>query len=436
MYLASRHKLYYRNICERNRWPLHSSRAWVNAKLKAIHFYSGKLFATELTGHTAGVVSLHGVTHAHSCFSWATGETKIVNQNTLISGGSAPTFEYRVWDLETRKCLRTFPASASITSFTSTQITDDYIVFADAKVPRLCLQQVAAPHTLSITPVIHDSTVLCLSFDPQYMRMVSGSHDCTLKYVEMTPSSQSGRLLLSMSGMDSSVWSCDMYHESKDVVHFVAGLDSGKIIYRKYRLKINFPSWLSPAPTDDKSSSSSSVSINQPIHDPQLVAWFTGNLKPEDGEWVLEDSKTLIGHSTCVMKVKFDRHEPSKLFSSSYDTSLIQWDLQSGQVLRTFVGHTNVVFSFDVTTHLLFSASRDGTLRIWDKDTGDQINKITVSVRQDVKEVVVLPDMSIATGGYDGIIRIWKPLPTSQIIEQAAAGALVLRPREEECKLM
>ena len=64
--------------------------------------------------------------------------------------------------------------------------------------------------------------------------------------------------------------------------------------------------------------------------------------------------------------------------SGSRDRTLRLWDLQTGQLLRTFAGHTEGVSAVSVSSdgrHAL-SGSRDRTLKLWDLATGQVLHTL------------------------------------------------------------
>jgi WD40 repeat protein len=125
---------------------------------------------------------------------------------------------------------------------------------------------------------------------------------------------------------------------------------------------------------------------------------------------------TLKGHTACPMTLQFDPHSPdTRLWSAGYDRTIRVWDIShvhrrrtrvavevkrerdagdevvpphaaaatsssspytvddskfSPPCLLVFTGHTSVIFSLILTPHVLISTSRDGSVRVWDKDTG------------------------------------------------------------------
>ena len=72
------------------------------------------------------------------------------------------------------------------------------------------------------------------------------------------------------------------------------------------------------------------------------------------------------GHKGAVLDLHWSR-DSKLLFSASADTMLAGWDTESGQRLRRYVGHEDVVNCMDVSkrgTEILVSGSDDCTLGV------------------------------------------------------------------------
>jgi len=81
--------------------------------------------------------------------------------------------------------------------------------------------------------------------------------------------------------------------------------------------------------------------------------------------------KILEGHTDEVVSAKFN-NTGDKVVSASYDGTVRIWDVESGECLRVLEGHTDFVRSaeFDNSGDKVVSASDDGTVIIWDVETG------------------------------------------------------------------
>ena len=67
--------------------------------------------------------------------------------------------------------------------------------------------------------------------------------------------------------------------------------------------------------------------------------------------------------------------QDGNLLAAGSRRSILLWDLRSGKQLRVLRGHTAMVncLAFSPYSRLLASGSNDKTVRIWDMETGEQI---------------------------------------------------------------
>ncbi|XP_067950213.1 THO complex subunit 6 homolog [Watersipora subatra] len=59
--------------------------------------------------------------------------------------------------------------------------------------------------------------------------------------------------------------------------------------------------------------------------------------------------------------------ESSRLYAGCGDGLVHQWNIETGVYQTRFSGHTNVIQSINLQENLIYSASEDGTVRVWDK---------------------------------------------------------------------
>lgn len=95
--------------------------------------------------------------------------------------------------------------------------------------------------------------------------------------------------------------------------------------------------------------------------------------------------------------------------SASEDTTLIEWDIESGEVVLRYRGHAagvNDVAAVPFRGQIL-SASDDKTVRLWDVRSGIELRPL-VGHKDAVNAVAVLPDNCRAvTASSDGTCRVW-----------------------------
>ena len=103
------------------------------------------------------------------------------------------------------------------------------------------------------------------------------------------------------------------------------------------------------------------------------------------------------------------RRDGKTLVVPSGDAKIRFIDLTTGNVERTFTGHTNFVYMavFSPDDKLMASSSRDNTARVWDVASGRELYKFT-GFRCAVKTVGFSPDgRTVAAAGNDGMLKIW-----------------------------
>jgi WD40 repeat protein len=180
---------------------------------------------------------------------------------------------------------------------------------------------------------------------------------------------------------------------------------------------------------------------------------LTGDGSGEAILWETESGKKIRsykGHREPLFDVKISP-DGNSIATCSWDATMIVWDLSTGdktsftdfqeysaytmsfspdglylvagrlnkalelrepdskEIVRTFIGHTDVISSLDFgpEKYKMLSASWDGSARIWDISTGMMLQKFKVS-KTAVHSAIYTPDgKRIITGGDDRLIRIF-----------------------------
>jgi WD40 repeat protein len=140
--------------------------------------------------------------------------------------------------------------------------------------------------------------------------------------------------------------------------------------------------------------------------------------------WNLETGEelfTLIGHLLRVNAVAVTPDD-RLVISGSYDRTLKVWNLETGKELFTLIGHRSVVNAVVVTPDgkRVISGSWDKTIKIWDIDTGKGVFRFIKNFipRQElfsldghshsVEAVAVTSDVNrIISASRDGTLKVW-----------------------------
>ncbi len=124
---------------------------------------------------------------------------------------------------------------------------------------------------------------------------------------------------------------------------------------------------------------------------------------PDDPE-----TETVEGHSERIREVAFTP-DGTRAVSASYDGTLILWDIETGEVLRVFEGHEGKVASVAVSAdgRYILSGGQDQTARLWDIETGEELLQLQGHGNW-VKTVAFSADGQRAlTSSDDATVRLW-----------------------------
>lgn len=97
--------------------------------------------------------------------------------------------------------------------------------------------------------------------------------------------------------------------------------------------------------------------------------------------------------------------DATKIAASYGANSFVVWDVESGKIERTFVGHTKEVgeVGWSANSRTVVSDGSDNTIRTWEASTGRLLQSIAVP---NLSTLVVTPRDQIVVGGFGGPISV------------------------------
>jgi WD40 repeat protein len=116
----------------------------------------------------------------------------------------------------------------------------------------------------------------------------------------------------------------------------------------------------------------------------------------------------LLGHTGPVLDVAV-MTDGERVVSASADGTLRVWDVNTGQTLHVLARHTGAVTSVASTTEgdCAISASTDGTLRVWNVATG-RMRAVMIGHSAEVSALETIPgEPQVLSASADGMLRLW-----------------------------
>ena len=239
----------------------------------------------------------------------------------------------------------------------------------------------------------HADSILACAVTPDGRRLVSGSHDRTLKLWDL----DSGNCLHTFEGHADWVLACAVTPDGRRLVSGsddrtlkLWDLDSGNCLHT-FEGHADWVRACAVTPDGRRLVSGS--------RDSTLKLWDL-----DSGNCLY----TFEGHTTGVRACAITP-DGRRLVSGSSDHTLKVWDLDSGNCLRTLEGHEDQVLACAVTPdgRRLVSGSDDHTLKVWDLESGNCLRTFREH-RSAVPVCAVTPDgRRLVSGSDDRTLKLW-----------------------------
>ena len=125
--------------------------------------------------------------------------------------------------------------------------------------------------------------------------------------------------------------------------------------------------------------------------------------------------RTLVGHRDSVYAASISS-DPRVIATASYDQTIKLWSTASGKETKTLVGHNGAVFdlAFNPRGTILASAGADRTVKLWDVASGTRLDTFSQATKEQYA-VAFSPDgRTVVSGGADNRLRVYRLSPTAK----------------------
>jgi U3 small nucleolar RNA-associated protein 12 len=287
---------------------------------------------------------------------------------------SAANGSLKIWNIRTQACIRTFECGYALCC---AFLPGDKVVVVGNKSGELELFDVASA-TLLESVTAHDGAIWSLQVHPDGRSVVSGSADKTVKFWDFkivqeqvlgtTRTTPKLKLVQSrILKVPDDVLSLRFSPDAKLLA--VALLDNTVKVFFTDSLKLYLNLYGHKLPVLSMDISYDSKLIVTSSADKNIRIW---------GLDFGDCHKALFGHQDSILQVAFVRHNSDgnghHFFSSSKDRSIKYWDADKFEQIQRIDGHHGEIWALAVSHSgtFLVSASHDKSMRIW-QETDEQI---------------------------------------------------------------
>ncbi|KAK5131422.1 hypothetical protein LTR08_000958 [Meristemomyces frigidus] len=283
---------------------------------------------------------------------------------------SASSGQLKIWNLKTQSCLRTLECGQALCS---AFLPGDRIVLLGTKAGDLELYDISTSTLIESIPAHEGHAIWTLAVHPDGKSVVTGSADKTAKF-----------------------WRFDIVDE-----------DIPGTRRTTQRLKLTQTRQLKLS--DDILSlcfSPDQRLLAVATLDNTVKVFFVDSLKL---------FLTLYGHKLPVLNVSIS--SDSKLIATcSADKNVRIWGLDFGDCHKAFFAHQDSVMQVSFISHpmerdeghTLFSASKDGVVKVWDGDKFEQVQRLEGHKGEVWAMAVSRTGETVVTASHDKSIRLWE----------------------------
>ncbi|MFN6947258.1 MAG: WD40 repeat domain-containing protein, partial [Cytophagaceae bacterium] len=133
--------------------------------------------------------------------------------------------------------------------------------------------------------------------------------------------------------------------------------------------------------------------------------------------------KTFIGHTDVVSSIDFHPTRKNIMLTSSWDGSIRAWDIHTGLMVKKFITGSPVqacLFSMDGRS--IITAGNDRLVKIWDFDTGRLESSLEGHLTEITNLTLSEDGKMLVSVGMDGIIKFWNFEKRKEFYEHLTLG--------------
>lgn len=283
---------------------------------------------------------------------------------------SASSGGLKIWNVRTQNCLRTLECGYALCC---AFLPGDKIVVVGTKDGDIELYDIAASSLLDKISA-HEGAVWTMRVHPDGKSLISGSADKSVKFwnfeivQEEIPGTKRTMPLLKLVQsrilkLNDDILSVEFSPDSRLLA--VSTLDNTVKVFFVDSLKLFLNLYGHKLPVLNMSISSDSKLIATCSADKNVRIW---------GLDFGDCHKALFGHEDSIMQISFIPHpidgdEKHLFFSASKDRTIKSWDGDKFEQIQRFKGHHGEIWAMTVarTGDFIVTASHDKSIRIWSK---------------------------------------------------------------------
>ena len=307
-------------------------------------------------------------------------------KNILATGDNNQVL--KLWDVDEGKCLNTWQGYTDF--MLTTAISADSKLLASGSSDKTARIWDLKSEKL-ISTGTHDGSVWMVDFSPDGQTLASCSEDETIKLWNVNTVKHQKTFK-----SHAKIWTVKF---SPDGKLLASGQQDGTVCF-----------WDSSTGENLRCIEAHSLWVWGLTFSPDGRYLASGSADTTIKIWDVETGECRLNLSDPVNKVMSVVFHPNgQILAGGDGKSIKLWHTQTGELIQTFAGHTDLVLDlvFDFEKNTIISSSLDSTIKIWSIDTAECI-RVLQGHETSVRAIDLTPDrQTLVSSSTDGTIRLW-----------------------------